>query len=718
MGTYQSLSEIVLDVAELLRPPERITVTECAEKYRVLHNPGSYIGPWQTDRVAYLREVQDTLASRDYKSSIYVKPAQSAGTESLLNWVLYNGIIDPADMYIYQTAEAVAREFSKDKVAKMVRHCPQLKERLLPGKAGQTAYALRFRSGVRVIIGWPSINQLSGHSTGRIAITDLDRMPDNIDGEGNIFGLAEKRTTSFGSFAMTYAESSPGKPIKERNWRNLEMDTMPHLAPPCDGILALYNNSDRRRWYWPCIHCYSWYEPSFALMWSPEAETDLVARAEQAAITCPCCGMNTGPEYKLELNASGVWLRERDVVSLAKGERYIEAAVAKKRRAQWAAALAKDDPQGDRAGFWLKGPAAAFLTWKDLVLKDLRAWAVYESTRDYQPLKTTVNTDQCEAFEPPGEEGERTADDLMGRAEDFGTREADGGKAIKVVPQGVRFLLATVDVQKRKFVVQVHGIAPGQDIYIVDRFDIWKSARLDDEGHPYPLAPATYAADWKQLEKLVLDRAYPLDDNSSRAMAVRFVACDSGGAKSVTGSKASTTEKAYKFYRYLKKAGKTMRFRLLKGDGNPNRQRVEVTRPDAERKDRFAGARGEIPVLLLNANLLKDALDGLLDNTEPGTGMIHFPLWLAREFPAFFEELCAEVRVPGKGWVPVRSRNEAWDLLVYCLALLVWLKVETIDWDKPPAWAETWDKNALVAGNKPPAKSKTTTLTELGNELL
>ena len=329
-----------------------------------------------------------------------------------------------------------------------------------------------------------------------------------------------------------------------------------------------------------------------------------------------------------------------------------------------------------------------------------------------------MNTDQCEPFDPPGEEGERTADDLIARAEKFGEREVAPDKFLRVVPAGVRFLLATVDVQKRKFVVQIHGIAPGQDIYIIDRFDIWKSERLDEESHPYPVAPATYGEDWNLLTKQVLDRTYPLDDKSGRAMAVRFVVCASGGAKSATGSGAGTTEKAYKYYRSLKKAGKTARFRLLKGHGDPNRQRVEETRPDAERKDRHAGARGEIPLLMINANLLKDALDGLLDNTEPGTGMIHFPLWLAREFPAFFEELTAEVRIPGKGWAPIRARNEAWDLLVYCLAILAWLKVERIDWDKPPAWAAPWDENSLVVGNKAAEKPKTSALRAMGNELL
>jgi phage terminase large subunit GpA-like protein len=40
------------------------------------------------------------------------------------------------------------------------------------------------------------------------------------------------------------------------------------------------------------------------------------------------------------------------------------------------------------------------------------------------------------------------------------------------VPEPVRFLIATVDVQKRSFVVQVHGFGPGGDMWIIDAFKI------------------------------------------------------------------------------------------------------------------------------------------------------------------------------------------------------------------------------------------------------
>lgn len=692
MGAYRSLSEILRDAAQVLLPPERLTVTEAAEKYRYLYNPGSYTGPWKTDVAPYLREVMDTLASRHYRNVIYVKPAQSGGTEVTLNWMLWGILCDPADMYFYQTTETTTREFGKDKLGKMVRHCPELKERLLPGKSGQQAHALRFRNGTRLKLSWPSINEMSGHSTGRIALTDYDRMPENVDGEGSPFELAQKRTTSFGSFAMTFVESSPGREPIDANWRSIK--TQPHMAAPCTGVLGLYNNGDRRRIYWPCPFCGSWFEPCFHLMWWPPEETDLIAAAEQAGITCPSCAQTFGHDYKYELNQSGQWFRERDVVKLAKGQAWIDAAAPKKAPRQWEIAVHKPDAYGDTATFWSKGPVAAFTTWRDLVLKYLRAKTQYDASGDYQALKVNFNTDWCLPYNTPGNESERNAEDLQDRAVSLPDR---------TVPQGVRVLLACVDVQKRRFEVQVHGISAGLDITVIDRFAITKSQRKDDDGDPLPLLPASYLEDWDLLVSEVMDRTYPLDDDSGRWMAIKATVCDSGGAASTIGRKASTTEKAYNFYRKLKGLGRHRDFHLIKGGSNKDAKRLETTYPDAERKDRHAGARGEIPVLLVNPNILKASLDGMLDRTEPGGGMIHFPDWLP---PEFYEELTAEIRTP-QGWKKIRARNESWDLLVYCLALLIKLKLEPMNWARPYGWAAEWDKNTLVSSPEPdPAPEK------------
>ena len=121
-----------------------------------------------------------------------------------------------------------------------------------------------------------------------------------------------------------------------------------------------------------------------------------------------------------------------------------------------------------------------------------------------------------------------------------------------------------------------------------------------------------------------------------------------------------------------------------------------ITYPDSERKDRRAGARGEVPVLLLNTNMIKDQVDGLLDRKTEFGGRIVFPSFLP---DSVFTELTVEVKT-AKGWEnPKKLRNETWDLLVYDYALGIpprHIAAEHIDWENPPRWAEEWDDNDLV----------------------
>ena len=138
------------------------------------------------------------------------------------------------------------------------------------------------------------------------------------------------------------------------------------------------------------------------------------------------------------------------------------------------------------------------------------------------------------------------------------------------------------------------------------------------------------------------------------------------------------------------------RFMLVKGASSKNHPRIKIDYPDSQRKDRHAGARGEIPVLFINPNLVKDMVDHRLDRTEPG-GRYVFPKWLGDNF---YTELTVEVKDPNKGWINPKSyRNESWDLLAYCMAatLTPTINLERLDLvGEPPLWAAEWDENDLV----------------------
>lgn len=697
---FQSIEEMIAASAGGIRPPERLTVAEAAERYRYLNNPGSYVGYWDNSIAPYLVEPMEVLTLQDYIGMIFAGPARTGKSDMFFNWLTYTARNDPADMMHILMTQGVARDWSQKDLRRAFRHSKELGATVAPGRHNQSTHSIRFLSGMHLLVKWPTITELSGKTVGRNWISDYDRIPESIDGEGNAYDLTAKRGQTFRRNAMTVAESSPGFDIEDPKW----MAKTPHEAPPTKGILALYNRGDRRIWYWRCPHCTEAFEPHFKYLRWPDSQ-DHVEAAEAAFLICPHCGgimhhdTRDGIPGKHELNQPGNarWVQDGMLWTPAKEAYGGNGAVEGK------------PYRSDIASFWLKGPAASFTTWRDLVLKYLKANEEYERTGSQEALKTTINTDQGMPFTPKGLENGRTPEAVKALAKDLGER---------VVPKGVRFLVATIDVQGNRFVVQVHGIGKGGDIYLIDRFAIKKSERLDEDGERERVKPASYVEDWNLLIDGVIKRTYPLADDSGRRMGIFMTGCDSGG-KSDTKNDSSVTKNAYQFWRQLRDAGDGLhrKFLLIKGGSSKTAPRVQLSHPDSERKDRSAGARGEIPVLMLNTTALKDQLNVMMERLLPEGGMIHYPDWLP---DWFWSELCAEVRQADK-WEKVSARNEAWDLLVYLIALCLYrpIKIEHLDWDNPPAWADEWDENEMVVWPEEAKKpeKKETTLADLASLL-
>jgi phage terminase large subunit GpA-like protein len=175
-------------------------------------------------------------------------------------------------------------------------------------------------------------------------------------------------------------------------------------------------------------------------------------------------------------------------------------------------------------------------------------------------------------------------------------------------------------------------------------------------------------------------------------MRVRRVAVDSGG-RAEKGGEVKVTSRAYEWWRKLKRDGLAARVWLIKGERRRSGPSVKKSYPDASgRSDRNSGARGDVPILLLETTQLKDTMDLDLQRDAPGPGYIHIPDWISADHLA---ELTAEKREPD-GWHKVGKRNETGDLLVYADALWLHEGCQRINWERPPAWAGPWNLNSEV----------------------
>ncbi|HAJ3568959.1 TPA: phage terminase large subunit family protein [Escherichia coli] len=644
------------DSGYILRAPRRMRVADAVAQYmRVPMGAGNSV-PWDPLVAPYVIEPMNCLASREYDAVIFVGPARTGKTIGLIDgWVIYNVICDPADMLIIQMTEEKAREHSKKRLARTFRVSPEVVSRLSPNKNDNNVYDRTFLAGNYLKIGWPSVNIMSSSDYKCVALTDYDRFPEDIDGEGDAFSLASKRTTTFMSSGMTLVESSPGRDVKDVKWRR----TSPHEAPPTTGILSLYNRGDRRRWYWPCPHCGEYFQPCGDVVAGFRDIADPVLASEAAYIQCPSCSGRILPEQKRELNGRGVWLRDGESIN-ADGSRY-------------------GDPRRSRiASFWMEGPAAAYQTLSQLVYKLLTAEQEYETTGSEETLKTVINTDWGLPYLPRASMEQRKSELLEQRAEPVPSRS---------VPDGVNFLVATVDVQAglhRRFVVQVTGYGSCGERWIIDRYNITQSLRGDSDGESQRIDPASYPEDWDVLLTDVFHKSWPLASDPSQQMRLMAMAVDSGGEDGVT-------DNAYKFWRRCRRDGLGKRIYLFKGDSIRRAKLITRTFPDnTGRTGRRAQAAGDVPLWLLQTDALKDRVNNALWRDSPGPGYVHFPDWLGSWF---YDELTYEERSSDGKWSkPGRGANEAFDLMVYAEALVILHGYEKIRWPDAPEWAsrETW----------------------------
>lgn len=694
---YADAGAIRKRVARLAKPVTRKSVSEVVAESLRIETPGGFAGPWDRETFPYMAEPLDMTSSRNVQAVIFCGPAQCGKTFSLIGGrIVYAAVHDPADQLLIHMSQDTARDWSRKELDRWIRHSPDLRARQSNRPRDDNTYDKFWLDGSVLKIGWPSPTQVASKSVRDGLITDYDRMPIDVGGEGSLFGMVLKRLQAWHSRGIAVCESSPGHDleVESARWRRPHGT---HQAPPVSGILGLFNEGDRRWWHWQCPHCREWFHaaPGVQLFGLPEIEEivellqsysvqQLVAR--HSTITCPHCESEIEQSHKRAMNIGGRWLVEGETID--------------------ASGMVRGEPvRAGFASFWLGGIPAAFQSWPSIVERYLNGVQTWARTGDSSPLKTTINTDQAMPFAPLGVGKEAQSADILEKAAESWQRAT--------IPEGVRFFVLVADVQGDRFVVQAIGFAPGQmidnehqlDWYLIDRYVLKTSKR-----NGAAINQAAYLEDWSVLSDC-LAHGYPLADGSGRSMHPVILGCDSGG-------KSGVTNMAYSWWRAHAAKGQGKRVLLLKGEGKANAPRIELRHPDQRgRKDRDSTAAGDVPVLFVGSTIIKDAIAGQLERCAAGDGAVHFGAGFESEV---FAELTAEYR-DGTSWVcPTGVRNEALDLAVYANAIAIHLGATSPQfWRAPPSWAAPQSNNSLVyAPEAPPPPRPTRPLRRIGSSYM
>lgn len=227
------------ELAKLVAPPPLLTVSEWADKERRLSPEASAEpGQWSTDRTPYMREVMDALADPTIERIVMMTSSQVGKTEFILNVIGYTIDRDPVPLMVIQPTLDMAKTFSKDRLAPMLRDTPCLKGKVQDVRSrdsGNTMLHKTFPGGHITIVGANSAASLASRPIARVLADEIDRYPPSAGTEGDPLTLAGKRMTTF--------------------WNRKEIDVSTPTVKGESRIEALYELGTMEQWHLPCPSC-------------------------------------------------------------------------------------------------------------------------------------------------------------------------------------------------------------------------------------------------------------------------------------------------------------------------------------------------------------------------------------------------------------------------------------------------------------------------------
>ncbi len=179
-----------------LKPPEKITVSEWADKYRVLSEKDSAApGIWRTERTPYLKEIMDMFNNPQIHDITVVAGTQLGKTSAELNMIGYAIAQDPGPMLIVYPTKELAEFTSENRLKPMFYLSPALVHKFLDKDSQKLE--LQFVNMYIALVGANSPSGLSSRPVRYIFFDEIDKFPKWSGAEAGPLALAEERTKTF-----------------------------------------------------------------------------------------------------------------------------------------------------------------------------------------------------------------------------------------------------------------------------------------------------------------------------------------------------------------------------------------------------------------------------------------------------------------------------------------------------------------------------------------
>lgn len=287
-----SVAEYQKEAMRQLQPPENLTVSEWAEKYRMLDSKTSAMpGPWRNEKTPYLKEIMDEFINYDTEEIIFCKPSQVGGTEAMQNMLGYVIQQDPSPTLIVYPTDTLAESISKNRLEPMIRASKPLRK--LYNENESSKLELQFDGMYLSLNGANSPSALASKAIKYLFLDEVDKYPGASKKEADPIRLARERTKTFTNQKKIYMTSTP----------TLQTG---HIWQ------ALQGADIEKHYFVPCPHCGEYIELKFSNLRFPSGDNlDNSERADMAVYVCQECGCKITDQDRDNMIRYGEWREVR-----------------------------------------------------------------------------------------------------------------------------------------------------------------------------------------------------------------------------------------------------------------------------------------------------------------------------------------------------------------------------------------------------------------------
>ena len=354
------IAELMRGALEAFRPPEKLTLSEWADRYAFLSAESSAeAGRWHT--LPYQKGMMDAVTDPAVEQITVMKSARVGYTKMINHAIGYHVHQDACPIMVVQPTVEDAQGYSKEEIAPMLRDTPCLAGLVSESKAkdgNNTILQKNFPGGTLSLVGANSPRGFRRVSRRVVLFDEVDGYPASAGSEGDQIKLGIKRT--------------------EYYWNRKIIAGSTPTVKDFSRIERMYEESDKRRYFVPCPEC----GEMQVLEW--ENIKWINNDPETAAYACKGCGVLIPHSKKRWMVERGEWR----ATAAGNGKHagfHIWAAYSYSPNARWADLVAefleaKSNPEQLRV--WINTTLGQ--TWSDDYSSAMSAEALVERCEDYQ----------------------------------------------------------------------------------------------------------------------------------------------------------------------------------------------------------------------------------------------------------------------------------------------------------------------------------------------